>query len=114
MRVRKFLFLAISVLILLSAVLFWVGAQQSRSLLVIEGATLIDGTGRAPIPNAVVVIENDRVQRVFRQGEEAYPQDARIIHAQGKTIIPALFDIDTHIGQQGQRYIRRKGRADRD
>ncbi len=98
---RPFHFLVICAVILLSAGLFWVSAQQSRSLLVIEGATLIDGTGGEPIPNAVVVIENDRIQGVFRYGEQVYPRGARVIQAQGKTIIPALFDIDTHIGQQG-------------
>jgi imidazolonepropionase-like amidohydrolase len=96
-----FHFSAIAAVTLLSAGLFWVSAQQSRSLLVIEGATLIDGTGGEPIPNAVVVIENDRIQAVFRHGEQVYPRGARVIQAQGKTIIPALFDIDTHIAQQG-------------
>jgi imidazolonepropionase-like amidohydrolase len=98
---RPFHFLVVGAVILLSAGLFWVSGQQSRSLLVIEGATLIDGTGGEPIPNAVVVIENDRIQGVFRHGEQVYPRAARVIQAQGKTIIPALFDIDTHIGQQG-------------
>ncbi len=101
MKRRPFHFSVIGAVILLSAGLFWVGAQQSRSLLVIEGATLIDGTGGEPISNAVVVIENDRIQAVFRHGEQVYPGGARVIQAQGKTIIPALFDIDTHIAQQG-------------
>ena len=101
MKRRPFHFSVVGAVILLSAGLFWVGAQQSRSLLVIEGATLIDGTGGEPISNAVVVIENDRIQAVFRHGEQVYPRGARVIQAQGKTIIPALFDIDTHIAQQG-------------
>ncbi|MEE8350240.1 MAG: amidohydrolase family protein [Acidobacteriota bacterium] len=93
--------IVISAVIFLSASLFWTRAQQSSSLVVIEGATLIDGTGGPPIANAVVVIEKDRIQQVFRQGEGDVPQGARVIQAQGKTIIPALFDIDTHIAQQG-------------
>jgi len=101
MKRRPFHFSVIGAVILLSVGLFWVSAQQSRSLLVIEGATLIDGTGGEPISNAVVVIENDRIQAVFRHGEQVYPRGARVIQAQGKTIIPALFDIDTHIAQQG-------------
>ena len=35
------------------------GAQN----LVIQGGTLIDGTGRAPIENSVIVIENGRFRR---------------------------------------------------
>ena len=49
----------------------------------------------------MIVIAADTIQQVFQKGERVYPQDAKIIHAEGKTIIPALFDIDTHIGQQG-------------
>ena len=49
----------------------------------------------------MIVIADDTIQQVFQKGERVYPQDAKIIHAEGKTIIPALFDIDTHIGQQG-------------
>ncbi len=83
MKRRPFHFSLIGAVILLSAGLFWVSAQQSRSLLVIEGATLIDGTGRKPIPNAVVVIENDRIQAVFRHGEQVYPRGARVIQDLG-------------------------------
>ena len=76
-------------------------AQQTSRFLVIEGARLIDGTGGPPIENAVIVIADDKIQQVFGKGEKPSPKDARIIRAEGKTVIPALFDIDTHIGQQG-------------
>jgi imidazolonepropionase-like amidohydrolase len=80
---------------------FLIRAQQFQNLLVIEGATLIDGTGRPPVADAVIVIEDQRIQKIFRRGEQSYPQKAWVINARGKTIIPGLFDIDTHIGQQG-------------
>ena len=53
-------------LVVIAAVLFlllgsaWlIRAQQTNKLLVIEGARLIDGTGRPPIENAVIVIADD-------------------------------------------------------
>jgi imidazolonepropionase-like amidohydrolase len=98
---RRFSFLVIGAVLFLLGSAFLIRAQQANRLLVIEGATLIDGTGSPPIENAVIVIVDDKIQQVFRQGERIYPQNAKIIRAQGKTIIPGLFDIDTHIGQQG-------------
>src|SRR4030095_9422134 len=90
-----------AVLCLMLGSAWLIRAQQTNRLLVIEGARLIDGTGRAAIENGVIVIADDTIQQVFQKGERVYPQNARIIHAEGKTVIPALFDIDTHIGQQG-------------
>ena len=68
MRKKHLHGVVIGLVIVLSASLFWTRAQQSSSLVVIEGATLIDGTGGAPIANSVVVIEKDRILQVFRQG----------------------------------------------
>ncbi len=37
--------------------------------LVVKGGTLIDGTGRPPVENAVVVIEGGRFKAVGKQGQ---------------------------------------------
>ena len=63
---------------------------------VITGGTLIDGTGRAPLKNAVVIIEANKFTAVGKRGKLRVPAGARTINAAGKFIIPGLFDSHIH------------------
>ena len=69
----------VATLLLLSAPVW----AQTRPV-VIQGGTLIDGTGRAPLENAVIVIEGDRIKAVGKQGEIAIPKDSRVVSMKGK------------------------------
>ena len=66
-------------------------AQQPAAL-VIEGGTLIDGNGGAPIPDSVIVIQGNKITSVSRKGQGSYPANARVIRADGKFVLPGLFD----------------------
>jgi len=59
--------------------------------LVIEGGTLIDGNGGAPIRDAQVLIQGNKIVRIGRKGQ-AYPASAQVIRADGKFILPGLWD----------------------
>src|SRR5438093_396403 len=72
------------------------GAQASPTV-VLEGGTLIDGTGRNPINNAVVVIEGNRIKFVGTKGQVSYPSNARIITTDGKQMLPGLVDGHVHL-----------------
>jgi imidazolonepropionase-like amidohydrolase len=71
-----------------------VQAQQPATL-VIEGGTLIDGNGGAPAQNALVVIQGNKITAVGRKGQTAYPPNAQVIKADGKFIVPGLWDNHT-------------------
>jgi hypothetical protein len=60
--------------------------------LVVEGGTLIDGNGGAPLKGAVVVIEGNRFKTVGVKGKVAIPPNAKIINASGKFVLPGLID----------------------
>ncbi|PYU98853.1 MAG: amidohydrolase, partial [Acidobacteria bacterium] len=60
-------------------------AQEPAGAVVLEGARLIDGTGRAPVENAAFVIEGGVIRAVGPAGSVRYPKDARVIDARGKT-----------------------------
>ena len=62
------------------------------------GGTVINGTGRAPIPDAIIVVNNDRIVNVYREGEFGVPEGARVVDISGKTVIPGLIDCHVHTG----------------
>lgn len=63
----------------------------------LEGGTLIDGTGRPPVADAVVVVEGTRITAVGTRGGIAYPSNATVIRADGRTILPGLIDGHVHL-----------------
>jgi imidazolonepropionase-like amidohydrolase len=79
------------------AVLAVVRVQAQSQPLVIQGGTLIDGTGRTPIDNAVVVIEGTRIKAVGSKGHIAVPANAKIVDTTGKTILPGFIDSHIHL-----------------
>ena len=62
-------------------------AAQAPATLVIDGGTLIDGNGGAPISDAFVVIQGDRIASVSRRGQATIPASAQVIRADGKFIL---------------------------
>ncbi len=63
------------------------------------GAALIDGSGRPAIPDAVVVVSNGRVQRAGPRGAVEIPRQAQRVDVRGRTIVPGLWDMHTHVMQ---------------
>ena len=63
---------------------------------VIEGATLIDGNGGAPLKNSAIVIDAGRIKAVGAKGSVAYPPRANVIKADGMTALPGLIDAHIH------------------
>lgn len=68
-----------------------------KEVVVIQGATLIDGRGGSPVSEAVVVVEGNRIQSVGTTENIEIPPDARIIEASGLTLLPGLIDAHFHL-----------------
>jgi imidazolonepropionase-like amidohydrolase len=63
----------------------------------VTGGTVIDGTGSAPMVDAVVLIRDGRIAAVGKAGSVTIPASATRIDARGKFVIPGLMDANLHL-----------------
>ena len=79
---------------------------MTEKILVVQGGKLIDGTGRAPVENSIIVIQAGRFQTVGRSAEVSIPADAEVIDARGKTVLPGFIDGHGHLEDfHGELYL---------
>ena len=79
---------------------------MAEKTLVVQGGKLIDGTGRPPVENCLIVIEAGKFQAVGRSGQIAVPRDAQVIDAKGKTVLPGFIDGHGHLEDfHGELYL---------
>ncbi len=71
-------------------------AQQSAPPVVaVRAGTLIDGTGAAPVRNAVIVLRGDRIEAVGPAVR--VPAGARVVDLSGYTVLPGFIDAHVHL-----------------
>lgn len=71
----------------------WVKAET----IAFSGATVIDGTGAAPIRDGVVVVRDDKIAAVGPRASVRIPADARRVDVTGKTLMPGLINAHAHV-----------------
>jgi imidazolonepropionase-like amidohydrolase len=72
-------------------------AAQKNSALVIAHVTVIDCTGAAPRPNSTVVVTGGLITAVGQSENATVPAGARVLDADGKFLIPGLWDMHGHL-----------------
>ncbi|MFX0199856.1 MAG: amidohydrolase family protein, partial [Candidatus Hodarchaeota archaeon] len=65
------------------------------SLAIVEG-TLIDGTGKDPVGNSAVLVQNGRISNVGPMKTVKIPSGAEVISASGFTVMPGIIDAHVH------------------
>ena len=68
-----------------------------KGTVVLKAARLIDGTGAAPISNAVIVVTDNMITGVGTAGSVSVPANARIIDLGDVTLMPGFIDAHTHL-----------------
>src|SRR6476469_6133549 len=68
-----------------------------KGIVVLKAARLIDGTGAAPINNAVIVVTDNTITAVGAAGSVPIPANARTIDLGDVTLMPGFIDAHTHL-----------------
>lgn len=68
---------------------------MNQACVAIVGATVIDGTGHAPMEKTTVLVEDGRISAVGR--EMAVPETAQRVDASGRFLLPGMIDCHVHV-----------------
>jgi len=72
-------------------------APIGKGIVVLKAARLIDGTGAAPINNAVVVVTDNTITAVGASSAVRVPANAKLIDLGDVTLMPGFIDAHTHL-----------------
>ena len=71
------------------------------------GATLIDGAGGPPLPDAAVLLDGERIAAVGPRGAVVIPPQAEEIDLSGLTLLPGLIDTHDHLADKNYSLLSR-------
>jgi imidazolonepropionase-like amidohydrolase len=83
---------------------FAIGALRAQNVPVTAfvGATIVDGTGAAPVPDGVVLVSSGRITAAGPADRVTVPAGARRIDVAGKTVLPGFVNAHGHLAGTGR------------
>ena len=76
----------------------FVQATHTFAATAIVGGTVVDLEGNAPVENAVILVEGERISAIGEAGSVEIPDGADQIDAGGTWLIPGLMNMHVHLG----------------
>jgi len=70
----------------------------SAQTIVLDHVTLIDGSGAAPVSDAAIVIQGQRIQAIGPSASVNKPEGAQVVDLSGKTVVPGIINLHGHVG----------------
>ncbi len=72
-------------------------ATQTHVAIVLEGGTIIDGTGGPPCSECSILIRGNRIEAIGAAAKIGKPEGAEIVDLRGQFVLPGLIDHHFHI-----------------
>jgi imidazolonepropionase-like amidohydrolase len=82
--------------LLLAAAGTFAQAGASSSTLAFTHVSVIDATGAPPQPDMTVIVKDQHIIELGKSGDVRAPKHATVVNAQGKYLIPGLWDMHVH------------------
>src|SRR5438045_4013136 len=70
---------------------------EGKGVVVIHASRLIDGTGAAPINNAIIVVTDNKITAAGSSAAITAPAGAKVINLGDVTLLPGFIDAHTHL-----------------
>src|SRR5215471_19094890 len=78
--------------------------KPAPKIVYIRAGRRFQGTSDTVQQNAVIMVQDDRIQSVVTEGRFAVPAGANVIDLSRATVLPGLIDCHTHLGSRADRY----------
>lgn len=69
--------------------------------LAIVGATVIDGNGGPPLPDATIVVSGSRISAIGSKATTTVPTGATVVDGSGRYVLPGFIDTNVHLSLYG-------------
>ena len=71
--------------------------DKPKGFIVLKGARIISMKGDEVIENGTIVINDNKIEAIGKTDEVKIPSDAKVIDCTGKTIMPGMVDVHSHL-----------------
>lgn len=74
------------------------GAAASSGTIALVGGSIVDLSGGAPLHDAVVLVEGEKIVAIGRADEVSVPPGTEVVDVSGTWLIPGLMNMHVHLG----------------